>query len=163
MRHRLLLLLALSLVVGCGQYSMPGFNTKQPDANGTWNVSFAPSLSPAIPTSPGVTLSVKFTQTGTDLSGTVTSVIGEPSFCFPGLSTAGTTFTASGQLNPPVEAGANLFLTVTFMPMGTQAPTQMLTLQGALNTGSTTAAGVYNFPSATSGCTQGTFTMTKMP
>jgi hypothetical protein len=43
-----------------------------------------------------------------------------------------------------------------------QAPTQMVTLQGALNMGSTTAAGAYNFPSATSGCTQGTFNMTKV-
>ena len=162
MNHRLFLLLGVSLIVGCGSYSMPGVNTSEPDANGAWNVSFIPSAPcPDCPTPSGIVLGVTLSQYGQSLSGNVTGVTGEPSACFRGLSIGGTTFTLNGQLNPPVEAGANLFLTVTFMPTGTQAPTQMVTLQGALNTGSSTPAGVYNFPSGTSGCTQGTFNMTK--
>lgn len=52
-------LVTLGLLIGCGQSS----TSNEPDANGSWNISFTPPLSAGIPTSSGVTLVVAFVQT----------------------------------------------------------------------------------------------------
>lgn len=158
---RALLSVFLLTIAGCGSYSMPGIDG-EPDARGTWDMNFVPaSPSPGAPTPAGMSLTIQIAQNGQTLSGTVVRVQQPAMSCFPPLSIAGTTFTTSGQLHPSVEAGANLFLTVTFVPTGTFAPTEKVDAQGALNVGSNIAAGAYTFGAGTGSCSQGTFNMTR--
>src|SRR5579884_420961 len=150
---RLLLVLAAAGLSACGNYSssMPGAN-QTAVVTGTWNAVFAPGA-----TMPSTTLTINFNQNGNSLTGTVTAVNNPSGSCFPAVSATGTTFTVTGQVTSA--ASSNLNVSVGFVS-GSSNGTIMGT--GTLAYLSTSANGTFSFASGASGCTSGSFTMTKI-
>ena len=151
-------LFIVSAAVGlaaCGNYSssMSGASNQTPVVTGNWNVVFAPAA-PSTSTS----LTVTFTQNGNALAGTVTAVNNSASSCFPTIMATGTTFNVTGQVSA-AQSGSNLNVSVAFTS-GSSSGT--VTGAGSLAYLGTMANGTFSFPTGASGCTSGTFTMTKM-
>lgn len=150
---RFLLVLAAAGLSACGNYSssMPGAN-QTAVVTGTWNAAFA-----AGSTMPTTTLTINFSQNGNSLNGTVTAVNNPSGSCFPAIASTGTSFTVTGQVTST--ASSNLNVSVGFVS-GSSNGTIMGT--GSLAYLSTSATGTFSFPTGASGCTSGTFTMTKI-
>ena len=124
-----------------------------PAVTGKWTVTFAPNAS-----QPSTALTVNFNQNGSNLTGTVTAVNNPANSCFPVISATGTTFNVTGQVAPAVQSSSNLNLTIAFTS-GSSSGT--ITSTGALAYLGTSASGTFSFPTGSSGCTSGTFTMTQ--
>lgn len=150
---RFLLVMAAAGLSACGNYSssMPGAN-QTAVVTGTWNAVFAPGG-----TMPSTILTINFSQNGNSLSGTVTAVNNPSGSCFPAIAAMGTTFTVTGQVTSA--ASSNLNVSVGFVS-GSSSGTIMGT--GSLAYLSTSANGTFSFASGASGCTSGSFTMTKI-
>ena len=158
---RLRILFVVCGVLGlsaCGNYSsMSGSSNQTPVVSGTWNVMFAASASQGT-MPPSTVLTVNFTQSGNSLAGTITGVNNPANSCFPLIAATGTTFNVTGQVASQTQMNSNLALTVAFTS-GSSSGT--VTASGSLVYLGTTASGIFSFPSGSSGCTSGTFTMTK--
>lgn len=143
--------------VGCGSNSLPGTSDKTPNLQGTWTVVLsgaAPSQGATPP--PSTTLTVVFNQNGNTLVGSVVSVSNPMSSCISGISNTGTTFTISGNVTHPIEAGANLNLQMNFV---SGSATGTITVTGAAS--DMTASGLFTV-TPNSGCPGGGFGMTKV-
>lgn len=142
----------------CGNYSsMSGSSNQTPVVTGTWSVMFAANVSQGT-TPPSTGLTVTFNQNGSSLTGTVTAVNNPANSCFPLIAATGTTFNVMGQVSSAMQSSSNLNLTVAFTS-GSSSGT--ITATGALVYLGTTASGTFSFATGSSGCTSGTFTMTK--
>ena len=150
---RFLLVLAATGLSACGNYSssMPGAN-QTAVVTGTWNAVFAPGSM-----MPSTMLTINFNQNGNSLTGTVTAVNNPSGSCFPAIAATGTTFTVTGQVTSA--ASSNLNVSVGFVS-GSSSGTIMGT--GTLAYLSTSASGTFSFAAGASGCTSGSFTMTKI-
>ena len=150
---RFLLVVAAAGLSACGNYSssMPGANLT-PSVTGTWNAIFAPGS-----TTPSTTLTINFNQNGNALTGTVTGVNNPSGSCFPAIAATGTAFTVTGQVSSA--AGSNLNVSVQFTS-GSSSGT--ITGNGSLAYLSASASGTFSFAAGASGCTSGSFTMTKI-
>jgi hypothetical protein len=149
---RSLLVMAAVGLCACGNYSssMPGAN-QTAVITGTWNAVFAPGGM-----MPSTTLTINFNQNGNALTGTVTAVNNPSGSCFPAIAPTGTTFTVTGQVSSA--ASSNLNVSLGFVS-GSSNGTIMGT--GTIAYLSTSANGTFSFASGASGCTSGSFTMTK--
>ena len=150
----LLSILAVLSIAGCGNYSssMPGAN-QTPVVTGTWNAVFASSTgTPAQST----TLTISFSQNGNSLIGTVTAVNNPSSSCFP-AAVSGASFNVTGQVSSAATSNLNLSI-------GFSSGSSTVTAMEAASLGylSSMAAGSFTFSGAPSGCSGGTFTMTKI-
>lgn len=158
---RLSLLFVICGVLGlsaCGNYSsMSGSSNQTPVVSGTWSVMFAASASQGT-APPSTMLTVNFTQNGNSLAGSVSAVNNPANSCFPLITATGTSFNVTGQVASQTQMNSNLALTVTFTS-GSSSGT--VTANGSLVYLATSASGTFSFPSGSSGCTSGTFTMTK--
>jgi len=150
---RFLLVVAAAGLSACGNYtsSKPGAN-QTPAVTGSWNAVFTPGS-----TAPSTSLTINFSQNGNSLTGTVAAVNNPSGSCFPAIAAMGTTFTVTGQVSSA--ASSNLSLSVAFAS-GSSSGTIMGT--GTLAYLSSSASGSFSFASGASGCTSGTFTMTKI-
>jgi hypothetical protein len=143
-----------SALLGCGSSSSTS------SATGRWNVVLTSAAAQQGQQGEQATFTVSLIQSGTALTGSVTSLV-QPSSCFPADSPL---FGAalSGQVTQGGEAIAN-FQAAIQLP-GTAATTNPLDLMGDL--GATSGAGVYSLKSGTPpGCEfpSGTFTMNPLP
>ncbi|HVH89742.1 MAG TPA: hypothetical protein VM912_23700 [Terriglobales bacterium] len=130
---------------------MPGAN-QAPTVTGNWNAVFAPSRVGAQSTS----LTINFNQNGNALNGTVIAVNNPAGSCFPAIGSTGTTFTVTGQVSSA--ANSNMTLSVAFMSGSSSG-----TIMGSATLAylATMANGTFSFPAGPSGCTNGSFMMTK--
>ena len=141
------------VLAACGSYNSMSNSNQTPVLTGSWNVTFTPSGSAAQSTA----LTVNFNQNGNNVSGTVTAVNNPSGSCFPAISPTGTTFTVTGQVSSGTSS--NLNFNVAFMSGSTSGT---INATGATTYLSTTASGTFMFATGASGCTSGTFTMTKV-
>lgn len=150
---RFLLIMAAAGLSACGNYSssMPGAN-QTAVVTGTWNAVLAPGT-----TMPSTTLTINFNQNGNSLTGTVTAVNNPSGSCFPAIAATGTSFTVTGQVTSA--ASSNLNVSVGFVSGSTNGT---ILGTGTLAYLSTSASGTFSFASGASGCTSGSFTMTKI-
>ena len=150
---RFLLVMAAAGLSACGNYSssMPGAN-QTAVVTGTWNAVLAPGT-----TMPSTTLTINFNQNGNSLTGTVTAVNNPSGSCFPAIAATGTSFTVTGQVTSA--ASSNLNVSVGFVSGSTNGT---ILGTGTLAYLSTSASGTFSFASGASGCTSGSFTMTKI-
>lgn len=148
--------LVTALAIGlcaCGNYSssMPGAN-QTPSVTGNWNAVFAPTATSASTTS----LTISFTQNGNALNGTVLAANNPSGSCFPAIAATGTTFTVTGQVSSAASSNVNVSVGFTSgSSSGTIAGTATLAYLGTM------ANGTFSFAGGASGCTGGTFTLTK--
>lgn len=153
----ILVVLCTAILTACGGYnSMSSSSNQTPVVTGSWNVTFTPSASQGT-APPSTVLTMSFNQNGNSFTGTVTAVNNPPSSCFPAIAPTGTTFNVTGQVSSAVSS--NLNLSVAFMS-GSSSGT--VTASGAIAYLSTMANGTFSFSTGTSGCTSGTFSMTKI-
>jgi len=158
-RLRILFLLVGALgLCACGNYSsMSGSSNLTPAVTGMWMVTFTGNAGQgSTPASTGLT--VNFSQNGASLTGTVTAVNNPANSCFPVITATGTTFNVTGQVSPAMQSGSNLNLTIGFTSGSSSGS---ITSTGALAYLGTSASGTFSFPTGSSGCTSGTFTMTQ--
>ncbi|HWC20564.1 MAG TPA: hypothetical protein VG498_26335, partial [Terriglobales bacterium] len=143
-------------LVGCG-----GGNDI-PNMAGAWILRLTPHAPGSAALLPGVTLGAIFVQTGTHLTGTVTTVNNQSTACLVGIG-APSTISLSGTLNP-VPTGdvppANLLLTLTFTS-GSAASDQTISLAGHINKTSHTITDLYSFPGAGTDCVEGAYTLAR--
>jgi hypothetical protein len=145
---------ATFMLSGCGNYSssMSGTSNQTPVVTGNWSVVFAPAAP-----SGGTGLTVTFTQNGNALTGTVIAVNNSASSCFPAIAPTGTTFNVTGQVSSAQSSNLNVSVAFTSgSTSGTISGTGTLAYLGNM------ANGTFSFPTGSSACTSGTFTMTKM-
>jgi hypothetical protein len=153
-------IICIAGIVGCGGRQLPlGFSDKTPNLQGTWTVvlSGAAPFKGGTPP-PSTTLTVMFNQLNQDrnnLLGTVLSVNNPASSCLSTLNDSAT-FTVSGNVTHPIEAGANLLLEINFSS-GSSLGT--ISVNGAAT--DSAANGSFNFTPNT-GCTGGGFSMTRV-
>jgi hypothetical protein len=144
--------LVLLALVGCGS------SDPTPAVGGAWTLALTPAApSPGSPTPAGAVLTVNLNQDGHNLTGTVTAVNSPPSTCYPALSATGTTFTVTGQVRPPIEAGANLNLSISFNSTSSGGT---FTAGGAVS--GNMANGGYSLSAGAGSCSNGTFGMTHL-
>jgi len=154
--RRLLFLATIAMVIGlcaCGNYSssMSGAN-QTASVTGNWSAVFAPAATSASTTN----LAISFTQNGNAINGNVTGVNNPPGSCFPAIAATGTTFTVTGQVSSAASSNVNISVGFTSgSSSGTIAGTATLAYLGTM------ANGTFSFATGASGCTSGTFTMTK--
>lgn len=148
--------LCACVLAACGSYNSMSNSNQMPVLSGSWNVTFAPSGSGGT-APPSTALTVMFNQNGSNVSGTVTAVNNPSGSCFPAISPTGTTFTVTGQVSSATSS--NLNFNVAFMSGSTSGT---ISATGATTYLSTTASGTFMFATGTSGCTSGTFSMTKV-
>ncbi len=143
-----------SALLGCGSSS------STPSVTGRWNVVLTSAVAQQGQQGEQTTLTVSLTQSGTGLTGSVTSLV-QASSCFPAnppLSGAA----LSGQLTQGGEGKAN-FQAAIQLP-GNGATTNPLDFLGDL--GATGGAGLYTLKSGvppSCGFPSGTFTMNPLP
>ena len=154
MRPTALVICAATLFSACSYSSMPGNTSLAPTVTGAWSVTLAPTGQNGS-TPAATTFMVNFSQNGSSLSGTVTSVNNPDSACFP-LITPQSTFTITGQAVAQSMSNSNLSLSIAFAS-GSSSGTIMGT--GALVYLGTMANGTFSFSGGAAGCTSGTFTM----
>jgi hypothetical protein len=100
---------------------------------------------------------VTFNQNGNALTGTVIAVNNSASSCFPAIAPTGTTFNVTGQVSSAQSSNVNVSVGFTSgSTSGTISSTGTLAYLGSM------ANGTFSFPTGSSACTSGTFTMTKM-
>lgn len=156
LRNFICTILCLVGIAGCGGKSLPGTSDKTPNLQGTWTVVLSGAArSQGDTPPPGTTLTVAFTQSGNTLGGTVVAVNNPAGSCISAISNTGTTFSISGNVTHPIEAGANLSLQINFVS-GPSNGTIMVA--GAAS--DTTANGLFTVTPNT-GCSGGSFGMTK--
>ncbi len=151
-----LLICFATLFSACSYSSMPGNTSLAPTVTGRWSVTLAPTGQSGSVPAP-TTFTVNFTQNGSSLSGTVTSVNNPDSTCFP-LITSQSTFTVTGQAVAQSTSNSNLSLSIAFTS-GSSSGTIMGT--GALVYLGTMANGTFSFSGGAAGCSSGTFAMTQ--
>jgi hypothetical protein len=145
---------ATIMLSACGNYSssMSGASNQTPVVTGNWSVVFAPAAP-----SGSTSLTVSFNQNGNALTGTVIAVNNSASSCFPTIAPTGTTFNVTGQVSSAQSSNLNVSVAFTSgSTSGTIGSTGTLAYLGSM------ASGTFSFATGSSGCTSGTFTMTKM-
>jgi hypothetical protein len=145
---------ATIMLSACGNYSssMSGASNQTPVVTGNWSVVFAPAAP-----SGSTSLTVSFNQNGNALTGTVIAVNNSASSCFPAIAPTGTTFNVTGQVSSAQSSNLNVSVAFTSgSTSGTIGSTGTLAYLGSM------ASGTFSFATGSSGCTSGTFTMTKL-
>ena len=141
--------------LGCGSSS-----TSMPSVTGRWNVVFTSAVAQQGQQGEQTTFTVSLIQSGTGLTGSLTSLV-QPSSCFP-ASPPLSGSALSGQVTREGEAIANFHATIQLPGAGTT--TNPLNLVGDL--GTTAGGGMYTLESGVpGGChfPAGTFSMNLLP
>ncbi|MBV9073061.1 MAG: hypothetical protein JOZ10_05460 [Acidobacteria bacterium] len=143
---------AATLFSSCSYSSMSGNTSIAPTVTGAWTLAFTPTGNSEV-----TTLHVNFTQNGSSLAGTVTSVSNPDTVCFGAINSQ-STFTITGQAIAQSQSNSNLNISVGFTSgstNGTLMGTGTLTYLGTMGNGN------FSFTTGSSGCTSGTFTITQ--
>ena len=151
---------AIGLAVLCSGVLGCGSSPSTPSVTGLWKVVFTSAAPQQGQQGEQTTFTVSLTQSGTGLTGSLTSLV-QPSSCFP-ASPPLSGSALNGQLTQRGEAIANFHATIQLI--GTGVATNPLNLVGDL--GTTGGSGLYTLASGVpSGCQfpTGTFTMNLLP